>query len=75
MLLLENHFDDLTNLIHLKRNLARKESKLRYTKPYNIRERFCGWHIYYIKRFNELAQIITINRDTNEIKELETKVK
>ena len=62
ILLIENNVDDYQRIISMKRKLTRKESKLKYTKADKLNDKFRGWYKKGITRYNELVQIVIINR-------------
>jgi hypothetical protein len=72
MLLLDNNARDLYMVHDRGQTLPRKESYTKYTKPEkDSQERFQGWSKLGIQRYNELHQIVVIQRAQEASKDKE----
>ena len=75
ILLLENNYEDYKMVYNLSRKVTRKESKPKYTKDTNLNEKFKGWSRKGLKRYDDLVRIVTFQRRTTIILELEEELK
>lgn len=65
MLFFENYLDDYFVMHNSKEKVTRKTSTPKYTKTKDEKDRFHGWHIKGIKRYNELLKYVKSVRNSD----------